>query len=85
MPYHIEASKNIEKFLKTIPKADLLRIKDRIHELAKDPRPPGNEKIDDNLYRVRQGNYRILYQIFDKKLLIIIISIDHRKQVYRDL
>lgn len=83
MNYTIETPGNFDKLLKKIPKDDLLRIRNRIRELAIEPRPYGVEKLDDNLYRVRQGNYRILYKIYDNKLLVLIVTVDHRREVYK--
>ena len=85
MHYVIETSENLEKQLKKIPRKDLIRIRDKIRSLANNPRQDGSEKIDDNLYRIRQGNYRILYSIFEKKLVVLIIKVAHRREVYRDL
>ena len=85
MKYTIEAPKNFDKILKKIPKVGILKIRNRIRALADEPRPFGVEKLDENLYRVRQGNYRIIYKIYDHKLLIIIVLVDHRKEVYRHL
>jgi mRNA interferase RelE/StbE len=66
-------------------KGDRLRIVKRIHSLAEDPRPPGSEKLAgyDDQYRVRQGNYRIVYLIDDKRKEITIYRIGHRREVYR--
>ena len=85
MKYTIETPRNFEKLLKKIPRNDLLRIRDRIRELAHDPRPYGVEKLDDNLYRVRQGDYRIIYGIYDKKLVVLVITVEHRREVYKNL
>ena len=64
---------------------DRLRVIGRIRDLSKDPRPDGSEKLAgyDNRYRVRQGNYRIVYSIDDKASQITIYKIGHRKDVYR--
>jgi len=52
--------------------------------LADEPRPPGAEKMrGHDLYRVRQGNYRILYEIIDHDLTVTVIKIGHRREVYR--
>jgi len=83
--YTIETSENLEKILDKVPKQDVIRIRDRIRALSNDPRPMNSEKIDDNLYRVRQGNYRILYKIYDKKLVVVVVTVAHRREVYRDL
>lgn len=69
-----------------IPKRDLSRIQIRLETLSEDPMPDDMKKIrgDDNLYRIRSGNHRILYRIFEKKLCVLIIDIDHRKDIYKD-
>jgi mRNA interferase RelE/StbE len=66
-------------------KKDRRRIVDRIYALAADPRPPGVEKLSgtDQSYRVRQGDYRIVYEIEDDVLIVYVIRIRHRKDVYR--
>lgn len=87
MNYEIELSRIALKNLETIPKRDLQRIKVRINELAVEPKPSDVKKIhgDENLYRIRSGNYRILYRLFEGKLLILIVNIDHRKDIYKAL
>jgi mRNA interferase RelE/StbE len=66
-------------------KADRQRIVRRISALADDPRPPGCEKLagHEDRYRIRQGNYRILYTIEDAELLIWVVKVGHRRDVYR--
>lgn len=66
-------------------KGDRLRIVQRIHALVEDPRPPGSEKLAgyDDRYRVRQGNYRVVYLIDDKRREITVYRIGHRRDVYR--
>jgi mRNA interferase RelE/StbE len=85
--YSIEFAPAAERDLKALPKPIQLQIGRRIDKLAADPRPHGVEKIksEDDLYRVRQGDYRILYTIQNKKLTIIIVKIGDRKEVYRRL
>lgn len=87
MAYSIEFTPAAERELKALPKPIQTQIGRRIDRLAADPRPPGVEKIkgEDALYRVRQGNYRILYTVHDKKLTIIIVKVGDRKEVYRRL
>jgi mRNA interferase RelE/StbE len=76
--------KSAERELRALPKADLRRITGRIHNLAHDPRPPGHEKLSgQDHYRVRQGDYRVVYAIDDDRLLITIVKIGHRREVYR--
>lgn len=66
-------------------KKDRLRIVARIRGLADNPRPPGYEKLSGQYarYRVREGRYRIIYSIEDRDLLIIVVKVGHRKEVYR--
>jgi mRNA interferase RelE/StbE len=66
-------------------KADRLRIVQRIHALVDDPRPPGSEKLAgyDDRYRVRQGSYRVIYLIDDKRRELTIYRIGHRREVDR--
>jgi mRNA interferase RelE/StbE len=67
-----------------IPKRDVSRITDKIHSLSSNPRPPGCEKLSaDEKYRIRQGRYRIVYSIEDNRLIVLVIKIDHRTDVYR--
>ena len=83
--YKIEVSKSAKKDLKSLPRKDLLKIAILIEELANDPFPVGCKKLKgiDNLYRVRQGNYRILYTIENKILTIVILKVGHRSKVYQ--
>jgi mRNA interferase RelE/StbE len=76
------ASKEIEN---VGSKSDRRRIVERIASLAAEPRPNGAEKLAgyDNRYRVRQGNYRIVYLIDDAGLKATIFKVGHRKEVYR--
>ncbi len=70
--------------IEAVPKKDRLRIIKRIQSLAADPRPPGSEKLTgDDKYRIRQGNYRIVYSVFDKEILVIVVKVGHRRDIYR--
>ena len=73
------------KDIEAIPlKRDRQRVVERISKLAENPRPSGSEKISgQDKYRVRQGGYRILYAIEDQDLLVQVVKIGHRKDVYR--
>jgi mRNA interferase RelE/StbE len=61
------------------------RIAAAIDGLAEDPRPPGAKKLQgsDNIWRVRVGDYRILYEIHDRRALVLVVEIGHRREVYR--
>jgi len=66
------------------PKKDRQRIVSRISKLAENPRPPGCEKLSgQDKYRIRQGRYRIVYSIEDQNLVVYVVKIGHRKDVYR--
>ena len=72
------------KELEALPKTDRRRIVSRIQNLAIDPRPPGSEKLSgQEQYRVRQGKYRILYSIEDTELIVVVVKVGHRRDVYR--
>jgi mRNA interferase RelE/StbE len=82
--YSILLKKSAERELRKIPKADLQRITQRIKELAAIPRPSGSDKLaGQDSYRIRQGDYRIVYTVDDDHRLIDIIKIGHRREVYR--
>ena len=82
--YSLRIKKTAIKELEGIPtKADRRRIVRRIESLADDPRPPGAQKLSGHeRYRIRQGRYRILYSIDDHELIVHVIRIGHRKDVY---
>ncbi|MGH9863521.1 MAG: type II toxin-antitoxin system RelE family toxin [Candidatus Acidiferrales bacterium] len=74
----------VRRDVKSIPRHDLQRILNRIEALVDDPRPPGTRKIDDpGVYRIRQGDYRIIYNIDDAQRVVEILRVGHRREVYR--
>ncbi|PQP34315.1 type II toxin-antitoxin system mRNA interferase toxin, RelE/StbE family [Desulfobacteraceae bacterium SEEP-SAG9] len=82
--YEIYFKESVWKELRKVPKNDLKKILSRIEKLGDDPRPMYCEKLTGHeLYRVRQGNYRIVYSIQDNELTVWIIKVGHRKNVYR--
>ena len=82
--YNVAIKKSAERELRFVPSADLRRITDRIATLAHNPRPAGSEKLSaQEQYRVRQGDYRIVYTVDDEHLSVEIIKIGHRREVYR--
>ena len=84
--YKILIKKSAVKELEAIPKRDLQKIVKRINDLSKDPLPQGVQKLShQEKYRVRQGNYRIVYSIEKKELVIYIIKVGHRKDIYRQM
>ncbi len=75
----------VRRQLKRINLADKKRILDKIQSLANNPRPHGFKELkgSENLFRVRVGDYRIIYEIRDKILLITILKIGNRREIYR--
>lgn len=72
------------KEIESVPKKDRPKIIERIRSLAIDPRPPGCEKLSGrDKYRVRQGLFRILYTIKDSDLVVSVVRVGHRREVYR--
>ncbi|HUT54187.1 MAG TPA: type II toxin-antitoxin system RelE/ParE family toxin [bacterium] len=87
MPYRITIERDAAKAMEKIPLRDRERIGRKIDGLADDPRPPGVEKLQgfDDVYRIRSGQYRIVYQVEDDVLLVLVVRVGHRKEVYRGL
>ena len=83
--YLIKLSKKSLKQLAKIPIKDQQRINIAITKLAKNPKPSNSKKLQSygKTWRIRVGNYRILYEVYDNKLEIIVIRIGHRKNVYK--
>jgi mRNA interferase RelE/StbE len=82
--FKIEIKKSAVKELNNLPANDLKRIIQKIQNLAYNPRPPSCKKLTgEEKYRIRSGNYRILFIIEDDILIIYIVKIGHRRDVYR--
>jgi mRNA interferase RelE/StbE len=83
--YRIEFSPTAESQFKKLPKEVQGRLKHRIDSLTENPFPKGMKKLsaEENFYRLRIGDYRIIYQVQGKALLILILKLGHRKNVYR--
>ena len=72
------------KELEALPAMDRRRLVARLQRLSSDPRPPGSEKLSGHdRYRIRQGNYRVLYSVEDLALIVLVIKVGHRRDVYR--
>jgi mRNA interferase RelE/StbE len=83
--YRIEISATAERQLKKIRREDQVRILRSVLLLASEPRPGGCRKMSgyDDIYRLRVGNYRVIYEIEGKGIVVIILKIGHRREVYR--
>lgn len=83
--YRIVIKKSAAKEIERIAKNDRIRIIEKIKSLAQNPHPTGSKKLSgQEKYRMRQGNYRILYQIIDDELIINVVKVGHRQDVYRN-
>jgi mRNA interferase RelE/StbE len=87
LTYRIEVKRSAAKSLKNIPKADQKRIAAKIDSLAENTPNPNTTKMKGNnpFHKVRVGDYRIIYEIHDDVLLILIVKIGHRKDIYKNL
>ncbi len=86
MTYQIVYTISALKELSHLPEADIKKIKAAIESLSKKPFPPGSLKLEgtnEKLYRIRKGNYRVIYFVQNDTVIITILKIAHRKDVYR--
>lgn len=84
--YQRELRRRAQRVLDRLPKSDFQAVVEAIKELAQTPRPRGVEKVKSTgLWRIRQGDYRIIYSIDDNQQLVTVVRIGHRKEVYRSL
>jgi mRNA interferase RelE/StbE len=84
--YKVEVRRRAQRALDRLPKNDFQAVVQTIKELAQTPRPKGVEKVKTTgLWRVRQGDYRIIYAIDDKEHLVIVVRVGHRREIYRSL
>lgn len=86
MIYKVEFSNSATKQFNKLSPQLQYRIQNKIDELVIEPRPNGVKKLqgDDNSYRIRVGDYRVIYQIEDDVLLVTVIKVKHRNEVYKD-
>ena len=82
--YKVLIKPSAAKEIECMPKKDRIRVVERIQGLAQDPRPPGCEKLSNrDRYRVRQGDYRMVFSIDDGAGTVLIVKVAHRREVYR--
>ena len=82
--YSIFLKESVRKDLADVPVKELKRLIERIDSLADNPRPQGCDKLSgQERYRIRQGNYRIIYSIQDTELTVWVVKVGHRREVYR--
>jgi mRNA interferase RelE/StbE len=82
--YTVEILRAAQHQLARVDRRDLPRIISAIGDLANDPRPPGSKKLSGRpAWRIRVGDYRVIYEIQDDRLLVLVVTIRHRREVYR--
>ena len=87
MEYAIEFRPSVLKSIKRFPKRDLVRIKKKIEDLSTNLPDPATTKMKGNnsFHKIRSGDYRIIYEIHDDRLVILVVKIGHRKDIYKKL
>ncbi len=87
MKYSVEFRPDALKNIKRFPKKDLLRIKKKIDEIAENLPEPNSTKMkgDNSFHKIRSGDYRIIYEIHDDRLVILVVKTGHRKDIYKRL
>ena len=84
MAYRIEYLPAAQRSIEDLPRNVQKRLLTRIEALASNPRPPGCVKLTgEDSYRIRVGDYRVIYSIFDNRLVVLVIDVGHRRDVYR--
>lgn len=84
--YKIELRRRAQRALDKLPKTDFQAVVESIKDLAETPRPRGIEKVKGtSLWRIRQGDYRIIYAIDDNQQLVTVVCIGHGREIYRSL
>lgn len=83
--YRIEVAKTAERQLRRLEERDQLRILRALTSLSAEPHPPGCRKMSghEDLYRIRVGLFRVIYQIDDDRIIITVLKLGHRKDIYR--
>lgn len=83
--YKVDIARRAVKALARLPRRDQQRIRAAIDLLADEPRPPGCVALkgETRAYRVRVGDYRIVYEVYDDRLVVLVISVGHRRDIYR--
>ncbi|MBN3924243.1 type II toxin-antitoxin system RelE/ParE family toxin [Nostoc sp. NMS4] len=86
MTYEVKFTKGARKMFKKLSQELQYRIQPKIDELSIEPRPNGVKKLqgEENTYRIRVGDYRVIYDILDDVLLVNVIDVGHRSKVYKN-
>ncbi len=83
--YSVELTRTAEKQLRRVAKRDRSRLLDAIEALGTKPRPQGARKLQgyEDIYRIRVGQYRVVHEVIDDRVLVIVLKLGHRKDIYR--
>ena len=83
--YSVEVSRTAEKQLAELPRTEQIRVLRVIQQLGTDPRPAGCRKLAGHArtFRVRVGTYRVIYDIDDRRVVVVVLKVGHRREVYR--
>ena len=83
--YSVELTRTAEKQLRRVAKRDRSRLLDAIEALGTKPRPQGARKFQgyEDIYRIRVGQYRVVHEVIDDRVLVIVLKLGHRKDIYR--
>jgi mRNA interferase RelE/StbE len=83
-PYRLEFTTGADRQFRNLPKDVQERLTPHLDALLRNPRPPGIKKLKGaDAYRLRVGDYRLIYEIRDKVLVVLVVSVGHRREVYR--
>ena len=84
--HRIQIAPSAVRQLRKLPTSVQERIVGHIEDLAIEPRPRGSIKLqgEDDLYRIRVGDYRVIYTVKDEELIVLVLRVGHRREVYRD-
>jgi mRNA interferase RelE/StbE len=84
MPYHLDYTPAAAKAIERLPRALQRRVLVRLELLTVDPRSPGTIKLTgQDAYRIRIGDYRVIYAIEDRRLVVLVVDVGHRREIYR--
>ena len=81
--YEVRLKRSVEKFLSEQTLKLRRQLVRKISSLAENPSPPGSKKLDDNIYRIRSGSYRIIYQVKQSQLIVLVVKVGHRQGIYK--
>ncbi len=84
--YEVRLGKAVQKQLDAIKREDYRRVYDKLRKLSDEPRPEGCVKLDEDLFRIRSGAYRVIYSVSDSRRIILIVKVARRSEkTYRDI